>query len=784
MKGKTLSLSFFCIGLLCSGFRCHSQTLLTNGLIAYYPFNGNVNDATQNGLNGGIFGSGTTFQADRFGTNNAAIHFSGNGYASITPTPFVVTNDYTISFWVRVDSTSPGVNNFLSTGNDSSRALDIRLAPGAGGWAFLVNYSGGAGGAISSATPTSYTSWHQLALTHHATSYSAYIDGASIGTSIFTDLTTDSGSLVLGIEANGFPYNVTGSMDELRIYNRPFASNEISQLYTIESTPPAGPTPPTITNQPQSITANLGDTVTFVVGASGTGPISYQWYKDGIALANATNQNLVLGNIQFFNIGDYYAQVRGLNSTNSATASLNITNVNPFFWRNLLAYYPFDGDLLDHGMFGCHAVFAGNGGSYQLSRFGASNAVVHFSGSGYATITPTPFSVTNDYTISFWAQLDSSNPSINNFLSTGNDGSRALNIRLAHGAGEWSFIIDYSGLFSGGAINSATPVTYNLWHHLVLTHKGATNVAYIDGTAVGTANLTALTTDAGSLWIGRQENGTDYALSGSMDDLSIHNRAFTSNEVSQLYISQSPPPLAPFILQQPTDVVGQPFGSVTFTSTAFGNPSVSYQWLFNGVRLGNSFNTNLIVSNIRQTNLGGYSLVATNANGAVTSSVANLLMLPYLNTPFKGASTVWGAPTTLSVGAWGSGVVTYQWYLTGVAVAGETNQDLVFNAIQITNGGLYSVVVSNAVGSVTNKAYQVVVNTANLSIKLCPDVVIQGTVGYNYVIQASSDLSNTNSWITLANLTLTQPLQYWDDTNADVHTAAGSSRYYRVLPGQ
>jgi hypothetical protein len=123
-----------------------------------------------------------------------------------------------------------------------------------------------------------------------------------------------------------------------------------------------------------------------------------------------------------------------------------------------------------------------------------------------------------------------------------------------------------------------------------------------------------------------------------------------------------------------------------------------------------------------------------------------------------------------------------QWYFNGVAIQDATNSTLTLPAIQFTNAGLYSVVVSSSLGSVTNAPYQVVVNPAFVSIKLCPDVVIQGTVGYSYIIQSTTDLGNTNSWITMTNLTLTQPIQYWDDTSTDVHTA--SQKFYRVLPGQ
>ena len=150
--------------------------------------------------------------------------------------------------------------------------------------------------------------------------------------------------------------------------------------------------------------------------------------------------------------------------------------------------------------------------------------------------------------------------------------------------------------------------------------------------------------------------------------------------------------------------------------------------------------------------------------------------------PFSGALAYWGQTNILSVGAWGSGSLSYQWYFNGAAIPGATSSNLVLSSIQFTNAGLYSVVVSSGYGSVSNTPEQVIVNPAGATIQLCANVVLQGTVGYTYIIQSTRDLSNTNSWVTETNLTLTQPIEFWDDTSLDVHTS--QQKYYRILPGQ
>ena len=62
---------------------CLSQVNLTQGLIAYYPFNGNANDASSNGNNGSPQ-NGVQITSDRFGNANSAYQFDGiNDYITI-----------------------------------------------------------------------------------------------------------------------------------------------------------------------------------------------------------------------------------------------------------------------------------------------------------------------------------------------------------------------------------------------------------------------------------------------------------------------------------------------------------------------------------------------------------------------------------------------------------------------------------------------------------------------------------------------------------------------------
>jgi hypothetical protein len=249
-----------------------------------------------------------------------------------------------------------------------------------------------------------------------------------------------------------------------------------------------------------------------------------------------------------------------------------------------------------------------------------------------------------------------------------------------------------------------------------------------------------------------------------------------------IYQNMIPTSTLPSITGQPQDAYVYAYGTGSFTVTATG--ASSYQWLFNGSNVLNATSSTLNLANVVQSELGPYSVVVANSYGAVTSSIANLYMYPSIITPFTGLVTDWGQSSTLSVEAWGSGVLTFQWYDNGVAIPNATNSTLAFSAIQFTNAGSYSVVVSSSLGSVTNTAAQVVVNPAGVSLGLYPGITVTGAVGYTYDIQSNPDLTNTNGWITVATLTLWQPVEFWVDVNHNAASPTNQHRFYRVLPGQ
>lgn len=83
--------------------------------------------------------------------------------------------------------------------------------------------------------------------------------------------------------------------------------------------------PPSITQQPQSLIVNAGDTATFTVMASGDGPLRYQWRFNGGNIAGETNDTLTIVNAQGGSAGSY--SVRITNSVGNVTSGSAILTV-------------------------------------------------------------------------------------------------------------------------------------------------------------------------------------------------------------------------------------------------------------------------------------------------------------------------------------------------------------------------------------------------------------------------------------------------------------------------
>ena len=134
-------------------------------------------------------------------------------------------------------------------------------------------------------------------------------------------------------------------------------------------------------------------------------------------------------------------------------------------------------------------------------------------------------------------------------------------------------------------IVSSTLVSTGTWYH-VAALRGTNYVQlYVNGQLERQTNIT-FAQDYGNypLYFGTSgQSSWDHKLSGALDEVSIYNRALSSNEIAGIYQSgASGKCRGTYFTSQPqsqTVVRGTP---VNFTATANGTPPLTYQWQLNG----------------------------------------------------------------------------------------------------------------------------------------------------------------------------------------------------------
>lgn len=86
--------------------------------------------------------------------------------------------------------------------------------------------------------------------------------------------------------------------------------------------------PPSITLQPLNQTVTAGQSASLNVTASGTDPLSYQWYKNGASIDGATSASLALPTTNYTDNGSSYS-VKVSNIAGSVTSNVAVLTVNP-----------------------------------------------------------------------------------------------------------------------------------------------------------------------------------------------------------------------------------------------------------------------------------------------------------------------------------------------------------------------------------------------------------------------------------------------------------------------
>ncbi|WP_396212070.1 LamG-like jellyroll fold domain-containing protein [Flavobacterium sp.] len=259
--------------LLAVGVALTTQTLFaqvpsyvpTNGLVGYWPFSGNANDASGNGNNGTV--NGATLTTDRFGSINNSYQFIENtDMISITNTT-INPQDFTISGWCKLNS--PFVYTTFSILEIAN--LDY-ITPGGIGLHMTQNdgifgngnykvYGFSSNNAQVDSAILSYnfaSNWNHFVLVKHNGIIQLFINSLLIATSPATQITDFTNSwLQIGSRQNinNNPLS-SRNIDDVGVWNRALTQQEITNLYN---------------------SANSNECLTLVIntGALSTNPVTY-----------------------------------------------------------------------------------------------------------------------------------------------------------------------------------------------------------------------------------------------------------------------------------------------------------------------------------------------------------------------------------------------------------------------------------------------------------------------------------------------------------------------------
>lgn len=227
----------------------------TDGLIAWYPFNGNAQDESGNGHHGKVIGA--TLCKDRKGNEDSAYHFAmteerinlGNS-PKLNP-----KNQITISAWIKLGEE----NDFFKEQGKYGLPIVTRYYGGVGklkSYILRINHNRTLGAYVfhkviskESATLSSpydlnhtiaYESSHFVAFTFNSSGGGyTFLDGEVLNYispkhSSESLILQSSANTMIGSFSNSTFMEFNGVIDDVRIYEKALSRDEISSLYELE----------------------------------------------------------------------------------------------------------------------------------------------------------------------------------------------------------------------------------------------------------------------------------------------------------------------------------------------------------------------------------------------------------------------------------------------------------------------------------------------------------------------------------------------------------------------
>ena len=206
----------------------------TNGLVAYYPFNGNANEEIGNTNNGTA--TNLVYSQDRFNIDNKSSQLNGNSYITISNSLNLqsLNNVMTITGWFKPTTFFNNQWYSLICKSNSFSPMQFNIQAGPTGINFLNN-----GVAYQFSTTINLNTWYFFGIVQNQNTVKFYINNlnftaTSPGTYTYTYSTNNN--MEIGRDIYGSTEYSNGKIDDIGIWNRVLTEDEIANLYYAENT--------------------------------------------------------------------------------------------------------------------------------------------------------------------------------------------------------------------------------------------------------------------------------------------------------------------------------------------------------------------------------------------------------------------------------------------------------------------------------------------------------------------------------------------------------------------